>query len=88
MKLKMSKMRKELKQFAEFQEKILKKNDHKSHWSWCKTGWLLRRLGQELNELRRACKKGNTEEIKSECADVANFAMMIYDNLRQRGKHD
>lgn len=73
------KIRGELVSFAIAQEEVLQENDHKSHWSRESTGYLLRRLGQELGELRRACKKADIARIRKEACDVGNFAMMIYD---------
>jgi hypothetical protein len=36
-------------------------------------------------ELEEALKEGNVDHIASECADVGNFAMMIW-NRQQAGK--
>lgn len=44
---------------------------HLTHWS------LLDRLRKQLGDLRRAMTDNNTDQIVEECADVANFAMMI-----------
>jgi NTP pyrophosphatase (non-canonical NTP hydrolase) len=43
--------------FAEQMEKKLRENDHKGGWDDEPVGWLLRRLGQEVTELRRAMKR-------------------------------
>ena len=56
-----------------------------------KRGWYrltpkecLKRLRQETKELTRAIEQNkNKEEVASECADVANFAMFIYHNYEQ-----
>lgn len=80
----------------------LDKNKHKecdmmnpdgngSHWSHCGIGWLLGRLKVETIELEEAIDTGtNSEAIQRECADVANFAMMIHDNvsLPQQSKRE
>jgi len=42
-------------------------------------GFLFHRLLEEVIELADAVKYSNSEEIRSEAADVANFAMMIAD---------
>lgn len=55
-------------------------NRHKAHWSEADTGYLLDRLVQEVMELRQAIDMETAEDVINECADVANFAMMIADN--------
>jgi hypothetical protein len=68
--------------FALEQEKILKKHDDKLHWSNLTWMILLDRLDKERDELLLAIHDGKpVEEIRSECCDIANFAMMIYDNF-------
>ena len=57
-----------------------------------KRGWerltpkeCLRRLRQETKELTRAIEQNKSKEkVKSECADVANFAMFISHNYKER----
>jgi len=62
----------------------LSANSDKSGWWNEDNGYLFRRLGQEIAELRRAIKKNKSkEDIIGEAADVANFAMMIADNYEQ-----
>lgn len=80
------KARDEVIWFAEVMEDKLKKNDHKTHWKYAEIGYLSKRLHQESKELSRALQHTDeTEqsnlEIIQECADVANFAMMIADNI-------
>ncbi len=51
-------------------------------WQKCDVMWLLSRLKEEVEELEEALESKNSlEEAPDECADVANFAMMISDNL-------
>ena len=53
------------------------------HWNnGCSTTWLLGRMQAETNELLLAISKGDPNEILSECADVANFAMFIADKTK------
>jgi hypothetical protein len=81
-------MREPVRWFAGEMEKKLKANDHKGGWSslWFDDLWEL--LGQELDELENAIAESDAddpvtnEELISECADIANFAMMIADNSR------
>ncbi len=55
-------------------------------WSHCDTDWLAERIQDELDELNRALDSANWHPViedynavLNECADVANFAMMIHD---------
>ncbi len=58
-------------------------NDHKGGWQHCSIGYLTRRLGNELAELRAAIRRKEPgARIRSEAADIANFAMMIADRYR------
>lgn len=79
-------MRDSLKRFAEYQEKVLKANDHKGGWEHMTIRSLLERVHGEAKELREAFEDVDIEAVKDECADVANFAMMIFDNLSNRSR--
>lgn len=76
--------RREVQMFAEDMERKLEANDDKKGgWDDCEVGWLLRRLGHEVGELRRALKKRKPwRTVAGEAADVANFAMMISQNYQ------
>lgn len=58
-------------------------------WSHCSLFWLFGRLIDEAKELDEALNardipsptKEQVDAIRLECADVANFAMMIHDNI-------
>ena len=69
--------------FAIKMESVLRANDHKGGWTGCAPQWLLMRLKQEVAELEFAMKYHSVESGSAikECADVANFAMMIADNM-------
>jgi len=70
--------------FACAMQKELDKNDHKSGWRECNWEWLIKRAKQELGEVERAIQKNKPiKVILSECADVANFMMMIADNYEE-----
>ena len=80
-------MRIQVKRFAEEMEKVLKQNDYKSGWQTCSDDYLYHHLLEETRELfvalyyyKRSDKKRRRYIIK-ECADVANFAMMIADKF-------
>ena len=68
-------------EFADGMLGKLKKNSHKKHWSLVDCEYLFTRLLEEVDELAMA-RSGTLEEIIDECYDVANFAMMIADNLK------
>lgn len=77
-------IRPELLWFIIEMEKILKQNDHKTHWSKCTFKYLHSRLGDEYEELAESLSIGEDPSIISkEATDVANLAMMIADNSRR-----
>lgn len=79
-------LRAEVQRFAEAMENKLLKNDWKRHWSHMNIQYLSMRLSQEREELRKAVERGDPEEILSEAADVANFAMFIAETKRKESK--
>lgn len=76
-------IRQELAWFSGIMEMTLKENDHKGGWGaeQCTMDYLTGRLQEEVNELVSSLESGRKEEIIRECADVANFAMMIADRI-------
>lgn len=88
------KIRKEVQWFAEQMEKKLRENDDReSGWNRCSYGFLLKRIKEELEELHNQFglfgvengyqPRSKTGRIIDEAADVANFAMMIADNVKK-----
>jgi NTP pyrophosphatase (non-canonical NTP hydrolase) len=78
-----------LKPFMQDMYKKLVANQEKKHWRTCSFDWLVQRLYEEMRELEEAMDKGAPyQEVMDECADVANFAMMIHDkaNLKLKEK--
>lgn len=73
--------RKELKWFVNQMEKKLRENDYKSGWKYENEMYLWERLNEEIAELGNAVGKSN---IIDECLDIANFAMMIANNRRNK----
>lgn len=69
--------RKEVVEFSKQMENKLKKNDYKGGWSNLSAEYLLMLLKKEVSELEAAIQSQSDTDIISECADVANFAMMI-----------
>jgi NTP pyrophosphatase (non-canonical NTP hydrolase) len=89
----MSYVREEVRWFGEQMEQKLRLNDHKileavgddNQYEYC-----FRRANEEMTELREALdsmwmggRQPRVEEVISECADVANFVMMLADYLRR-----
>jgi hypothetical protein len=83
--------------FAQLMEKKLRANDHKDGWEDCPDESLMRMLRDEVEELEEALhiscphcgremKPAFGENVLSETADVANFAMMIADNYTTKKK--
>lgn len=76
-------LRPEVRAFAVAMEERLKANDWKGGWGDDSPDALLKRLGEEVVELRKEIRKPNAkkdpDQIRREVADVANFAMMIAD---------
>lgn len=82
--------------FAGIMERKLRENDDKDGWSQCTTEYLLDRLREEIDELEQCFSEMGKGAIElggidmelvyrfcAECADVANFAMMLADNARK-----
>lgn len=70
-------------EFASQCEKKLRKNDHKSDWKLLPVEALIRKLEIELEEMKVAVQYEGSADAMNECVDVANFAMMLWDRLRQ-----
>ena len=70
--------------FAEQMELKLRQNDHKTDWRQEKTSRLYCLMQDEefelRNELLKELASSDETRIIKECADIANFAMMIADN--------
>jgi NTP pyrophosphatase (non-canonical NTP hydrolase) len=84
--------RKVVKDFAEAMEEQLRKNDHKTGWDDCSPLWLASRLVAESAELIEAIEDGNLldsgrqmykKAALREAADVANYAMMVWDQIQK-----
>lgn len=86
-------VRVEVQWFASKMEEKLALNCHKTGWKDCEVDKLIDRMQEELDELKNAWWKrkndwgrsagegfmfvATNEELIKECADVANFAMMV-----------
>jgi len=78
-------IRPEVLAFAHLMETKLRENDHKGGWQNDGVSTLLRRLREETDEvlaaIRDTSSKLDPSRVGREAADVANFAMMIADNV-------
>ena len=70
--------------FALDMKRKLAANVHKKHWDEVTNLYLFRRLVEESLELHEAIGIGTAQNIIDEAADIANFCMMIADQVRQR----
>ena len=73
-------VREEVHEFAEAMEKVLARNDHKEGWGECTNLYLIQRMIEETSEVMKMLDAGELGDMAEEAIDVANFAMMIYDN--------
>jgi hypothetical protein len=62
-------------------ERVLKENDHKNGWEYINPIELLIQLGVRVRELEVALNAQSKERTIKEAIDVANYAMMIADNV-------
>ena len=71
--------------FASQMEKKLRDNDNKPGWSDEPRDYFTARIMDELNELTYTLHRNpnNRDAAIKECVDIANFAMMLADNLEQ-----
>ena len=77
-------VREEVSNFAvEMEDKLAKHDDEKGEngWVYDTTFSLLERIKDEVTELERALNSHQLKKAMGECADVGNFAMMVWDNL-------
>jgi len=61
-------------------ESILKDNDHKGGWDNEENDYLFNYLMAEAEELRQAIEIGDEDKVRKECCDLANLAMMLFNN--------
>ena len=91
----MSELRPQVAAFAQLMEQKLRKHDDDRGtrgWSSMTPMDLCWRLDREVDELKHSlCCLGagsDLSDVAGECADVANFAMMIIDVLEQLENED
>jgi len=87
-------MRESVYRFAEAMEAKLLENDAKGGWQYMPLKQLLAQALKECGELTSEIVSVDYEKdisatrVISECADVANYMMMIADNVRRRRKRN
>lgn len=59
-------------------------NNHKGGWDRLRTKELIELMRREIEELEEAVKNEDYKEAAMECADIANYAMMISDKCLNR----
>lgn len=76
-------IREPVKWFAEQMELTLRKHDDRSGWDNCLIEWLTGRLICETSELiLDTVNNHSVATLIKDCTNIANFAMIIADNLR------
>ena len=69
--------------FTQDMEAKLRANDHKNGWADIGLTKLFELLNGEVDELTEALEEDDARNVINECADVANYAMMIADIIRR-----
>ena len=60
----------------------LRENDHKGGWEGCDLAYFLLQITVETDELRKSLQDKLLPEAILECADIANYAMMLASNCK------
>ena len=81
-------LRPEVQWFAEQMEAKLRLNDYKGGWQDESPSYFLQRMADEWRELAHTIDlatmhEASPKDIIAECADIANFAMMVADVARK-----
>lgn len=81
-------IRPEVIEFAKAMEIKLRKNDYKSHWSGCTNEYLIKRIEQKYRELIIGNVYYKDFNPLDKAVGVANYAMMYWDNNKNRSNHE
>lgn len=77
-------LRPEVQAFAEAMEAVLREHDdEKNGWEDCSPESLFLHLKDEVSDLEEELDWCKPEEAMHEAVDVANMAMMVWDNIRR-----
>ena len=71
-----------LRLFQEVQKTKAIINTHKTYWKDVTLQELLDGLDREVIELKESLREGRIANTQLECADVANYAAMIFSKVR------
>jgi|DEB19_MinimDraft_3_1074340.scaffolds.fasta_scaffold12456_4 hypothetical protein len=74
--------RKEIDDFATAMEMKLRKRDGYGGWQHLPLDYLKQKLQAEARELEISLQYEPADEVMSECVDVANYCMFIWDILK------
>lgn len=82
-------LRESVQWFATVMEVVLRKNDHKGGWENEPFQYFIDRMRDELSEIEGAIANlrpsdGDLIDLVNECADLANFAMMLAENAHRK----
>lgn len=85
-------LRHEVQWFAAHMAAKLKANDHKGGWIHESSSYFVKRLADEWRELAHVIDlatmhEASPQDIIDECADIANYAMMLADVVRREPNH-
>ena len=78
----MSETRKEIAEFAQAMEAKLRKRDGYGGGQHLPLDYLKQKLQAEARELEISLQYEPADEVMSECVDVANYCMFIWDILK------
>lgn len=80
----MIELRPSVQKFAEAMERSLQAHDSsKDGWFGLEFSYLMRSIYGEVEELRDAILDRKPDEIRLESVDLANYAMMVFENSEQ-----
>lgn len=74
--------RKEVHEFAKVMETKLRKRDGYGGWRHLPLSYVMEKLKAEMRELEIAVQYESPQEVMNEAADLANFAMFIFDIMK------
>lgn len=84
----MLELRPEVRNFAEWMEKKLVKNDYRGGWIECEDSYLLTMLYDHIEKLKFSLLNGHEldsqeakEKVYADAADCANICMMLADKF-------
>ncbi len=77
-------MREEIKNFSTIMETKMLLNEHKGGHARLKIDELMKLMHQEVRELKTSIDEKDYKNVIMECADVANYVMLIADKCIKR----